>query len=90
MTKISFFPQENITKAERLANKIGSVLHEALINVRIGRMDSNQQPINQATLVMSTATGVSWFYTPLLSGSIVPPYYDGDDKYEIRDITWTG
>lgn len=89
-SRLSFRPQENITKAERLANKIASVIHEWLINVEIGRMDKNSNPTTQAIISVSTSTWVSWNYTPLLTWSFVPPFFDSDPVYEIRDITWTG
>lgn len=89
-SKISFQPQENLSKAERLANRVASIIQEGLMSVTIGRMDSSQNPTTQATLVFSTSTGASWRYTAALSGTITPPFYDGDGKYEIRDITWTG
>ncbi len=89
-SKISFLPQENLWKAERLANKVASILHEWLINVAIGRMDKDRNPTSQAIIHVSTSTGISWEYTPMLSWSIVPPFYDGDVAYKIHDITWTG
>ncbi len=89
-SKISFRPQEDLAKAERLANRISSILHEWLINVTIGRMDVTQSATTQATIGVSTTTGIIWRYTSALSGSFIPPFYDGDAKYEIRDITWTG
>ena len=89
-SKISFLPQENIAKAERLANKVASVLHEWLMNVSIGRMDANKTPTLQAIINISTSTWISWKYTSALSWSFARPFYDGDLKYEIRDITWTG
>lgn len=88
--KVSFRPQENIIKAERLANKIVDVLHESLININIGRMDSTRTPVSTAYVYISTSTGISWYYSPTLSWTFVPPFYDEDVLYEIRDITWTG
>jgi hypothetical protein len=89
-SKISFLPQENLWKAERLANKVASILHEWLINVAIGRMDKDKRPTTRAIIHISTSTGISWEYTPSLTWSIVPPFYDGDVAYKIHDITWTG
>lgn len=89
-SKTSFRPQENLTKAERLANKVASVLHEGLINVTIGRMDMTQNATTQGIIGISTTTGMIWRYTSVLTGSITPPFYDSDPLYEIRDITWTG
>lgn len=34
-SRLSFQPQENLTRAERLANKISSVLHDGLLQVTI-------------------------------------------------------
>jgi prepilin-type N-terminal cleavage/methylation domain-containing protein len=90
LSKFTFNPQENIVKAERLANKIAAVIHEWLINVKIWRMDMARNPVTQAIISFSTSTGMSWRYTSILSGSFAPPFYDGDIRYEIRDITWTG
>lgn len=90
LTKFSYNPQENMTKSERLANKVAASIHEGLINVKIGRMDSARNPVTQAIVGFSTSTGINWRYTALLTGSFAPPFYDGDTKYEIRDITWTG
>ncbi len=89
-TKFSFRPQENLGKAERLANRVASVLHEWLMNVAIGRMDGSQNPTTQANIIVSTSTWISWTYTSHLTGSFVSPFYDLDPLYEIRDITWTG
>ncbi|MBP9779818.1 prepilin-type N-terminal cleavage/methylation domain-containing protein [Candidatus Gracilibacteria bacterium] len=89
-SRISFLPREDVAKAERLANKVASVLHEGLMNVSIGRMDATKQAVTGATISFSTSTGIYWKYTTVMTGSFAPPYYDADLKYEIRDITWTG
>jgi prepilin-type N-terminal cleavage/methylation domain-containing protein len=57
-SRFSYQPQEHLMKAERLANKISSVLHDALLQVTIGRMatDSGGHPIavTGATLTFGT------------------------------------
>lgn len=40
MSRVDFRSQENITKAERMANKIQSLLHTSNVSVMMGRMDT--------------------------------------------------
>jgi prepilin-type N-terminal cleavage/methylation domain-containing protein len=90
MSQISFRSQESITKAERLANKVQSILHDSAVNVMMGRMDKNNIAVTGATLSLTASWGVTqgmtWLYTPSLSGSIRVPFFDNDTKYEIRSI----
>jgi hypothetical protein len=55
MSQISFRPQENITKAERLANKVQSILHISAVNVMMGRMDQNKLAVTGATLTLTAS-----------------------------------
>lgn len=55
MSQISFRPQENLTKAERLANKVQSVLHNSAVNVMMGRMDKNNIAVTGATLSLTAS-----------------------------------
>lgn len=48
--RFSYSPQEDLTKAERLANKISSVLHDGLLQTTIGRMDANNNAVTGAVL----------------------------------------
>ena len=44
MSRVDFRSQENITKAERMANKVQSVLHTSNVSVMMGRMDNPPSP----------------------------------------------
>lgn len=92
MSQISFRPQENLTKAERLANKVQSILHISAVNVMMGRMDRNNVAVTGATLNLTASwggtQGMSWIYTPNMTGSMQVPFFDNDTKYEIRSIKW--
>ena len=39
MSRVNFRAQENITKAERMANKVQSILHSSNVAMMMGRMD---------------------------------------------------
>ncbi len=92
MSQISFRPQENLTKAERLANKVQSVLHNSAVNVMMGRMDKNNIAVTGATLSLTASwggtQGLWWIYTPNMTGALRAPFFDNDAKYEIRSIKW--
>ena len=87
-------PQQHLTRADRLATRIASNLHDALSFIQIGRMDNNIPPeaVTGAVLTFSTGTGgrMTSFYNASLSGAFQAPYYDNDSNYQIDSITWTG
>jgi hypothetical protein len=91
---MSYRPQEHHIKAERLANKISSLLHETSLFLSSGRMDNTDPPqaITGAILTFSTGTGgkISWYYSQNLNGIFQNPYFDGDPNYYIESIEWTG
>ncbi len=96
--RFSYSPQEDLTKAERLANKISSVLHDGLLQTTIGRMDANNNAVTGAVLhfwgsgclTASGWSGITWEYTPYLSGQLRQPFFDGDSNYVLDTIAWTG
>lgn len=96
--RFSYRPQENLTRAERLANKVSSVLHDGLLQITIGRMDGNNNAVTGATLHFGNSgclaasgwSGITWSYTQSLSGQLRPPFFDGDQNYAIDTIAWTG
>ncbi len=98
-SRISFQPQENLTKAERLANKISSVLHGGLLQITIGKMDGNNPPsaVTGAIFTLGTSacplaswgSWITWYYTSTSSGKLLPPYFDTDIKYAIDNIKWS-
>lgn len=95
--RFSYQPQGNLTRAERLANKISSVLHDGLLQTTIGRMDNTGSAVTGATLHFwnsscSTASGgqwITWSYTQYLSGKLLPPFFDQDNDYVLDTISWT-
>lgn len=87
-SRFTLAPQQNITKAERLANKIQSIIQASSVAVMMGRMDQNQIATTGAILTFSTSTGISWRYTDGLSGSLTSPFFDRDTYYEISQIRW--
>lgn len=90
-------PQQSLTKAERLANKIATTLQDANIFLAVGRMDNSNPPQAVTGVVLTFGMGsgvplweISWKYTDNFSGKLIPPYYDGDYNYMIEKIEWTG
>lgn len=88
MSQVNFRAQENITKAERMANKLQNILHTSAVAVMMGRMDQNKIAATGATIRISTSTWVSWNYTSSLNWSFVPPFFDSDNTYQIYSIKW--
>lgn len=90
MSQINFRAQENITKAERLANKVQSLLHTTSVSLMMGRMDSTNKASTWATIVITatgtTGHGISWNLTNSLSGTFLSPFFDADPRYEIKSI----
>jgi len=86
-SQINFRSQENLTKSERLANRLQSLIHSTNVAVMMGRMDQSSIAITGATITLgssgSTTHGMRWRYTDSLSGSIMHPFFDGDPFYEI-------
>jgi hypothetical protein len=62
------------------------------VNVMMGRMDQNKLAVTGATLTLTASwggtQGMTWVYTPSMSGSMRVPFFDNDTKYEIRSIKW--
>lgn len=89
-------PQQSLTKAERLANKIATTLQDANIFLAVGRMDNSNPPQAVTGVILTFGVGtwtngvISWRYTDNFSGKLIPPYYDGDYNYMIEKIEWTG
>ncbi len=88
MSQVDFRAQENITKAERMANKVQSILHTSAVAVMMWRMDQYKVATTGATIQMSTSTGLTWRYTSSLSGKLIPPFFDNDQFYKIHSIKW--
>lgn len=101
-SRFSYQPQEHLARAERLANKISSVLHDGLLQITIGRMAPD--PANPSLALAVTGaivtiwtnnctnlwgSGITWYYTPTLSWQIHPPIFDEDYGYEIESISAT-
>jgi hypothetical protein len=91
LSGISFRANENLTKAERLADKLSQILHDGLLGITVGRMDQTKKPVDHEIISISTSTGISWnFVGTTLSGVFAPPYYDNDTSYQIESISWSG
>lgn len=93
VSQINFRSQENMTKAERIANKIQGILHTSSVSVMMWRMDQYSTGTTWANITISRSGsidhGVSWHYVPtVLSGTLVSPFFDNDPKYEIQSIKW--
>lgn len=93
-SQINFRSQENITKAERIANKLQSILHSSSVSVMMWRMDQSIVPkaTTWATIIISASgvhanpNRVTWQLAPTLSGVFQAPFFDGDPKYQIESI----
>lgn len=89
MSQIDFRPQQNLTNAERIANKIQSIFHTSNVSVMMGRMDQNSVAATGATIELFASWAwhrVDWVLTDTLSGTFQAPFFDGDTKYEIQTI----
>ncbi len=93
LSRVTFKPQENIVKAERLASKIQSILHSSNVSLMLWRMDSNNIATTWATIniyaswVSLSGNTISWQLAPTLSGKLQPPFFnDNDSFYQIESI----
>ena len=95
LSRFTLQPQENITKAERLAAKIQSVIHSSNVSLMMGRMDASWDATTWATIriyaswVTTSGNTLSWQLTPTLSGKLIPPFFnDNDIFYQVESIKW--
>lgn len=87
-------PQTDIEKADRMQVVISSTLRKEVQDISIGKMPKR----DGKTTIMTTLTigtgGISTSYSgrtnEIGSGSFLFPFFDGDTKYVIRNVTWTG
>lgn len=93
----NYSPQTEAEKADRIMVGISSRLRTELQNISMWRMPKRDGVIAWAirldvgtwgmiTTYLTWASGV----TPISRTTFASPYFDGDKKYEIKQVTWTG
>lgn len=96
--RFSFRPQENIVRAERLANKVQSSIHLSNVSVMMGLMDGARVWTTWANIRIGNSWSalhwMRWSYIPTsLTGQFIPPFFDNDPVYQIETIklcVWGG
>lgn len=93
----NYSPQTESEKADRMMVAISGRLKTELQAISMGRMPKRDGVISRAIqidigtggMVSSYLTGSNYSVT-YASGGFRIPFFDGDTKYEIKSVTWTG
>ena len=93
----NYSPQTESEKWDRMMVAISGRLKTELQNMSMGRMPKRngdiawviQLDIGTGGLSMRYLTGMT-ATNPIYTGSFLVPFFDGDRKYEIKTVTWTG
>jgi prepilin-type N-terminal cleavage/methylation domain-containing protein len=88
-------PQTDIEKADRMMIVVSSTLRTEMQNISIGKMPRRDGKTATNTTINISSGGLLTTYTSSVSGVIWSgafsiPFFDGDPKYLIRSVTWTG
>ncbi len=87
-------PQTDMEKSDRMVIAISDILRREMQNISIGKMPKRDGVIAVKTTITIGTWGVttsySWASAEIGSGVFREPYFDGDTKYRIKNVTWTG
>ena len=94
----NYSPQTESEKWDRMMVAISGRLKTELQNMSMGRMPKRNGEIaktiridmSNSAMTMNYFTGVDITGTPFFSGSFRNPFFDGDIKYDIKSVTWSG
>ncbi len=86
-------PQNDMERSDRMVVSISSTLRTEVQNVTIGKMPRHNGLISTKTILTIWTWGLytsySWTTGEIGSGAFINPYFDGDTKYIIKNVTWT-
>ena len=88
-------PQTDIEKADRMMIVVSSTLRTEMQNISIGKMPRRDGKTATTTTITVWTGGMVTTYTSsvhgvIWSGAFISPFFDGDVKYTINSVTWTG
>lgn len=87
-------PQTDMEKSDRMVVAISSTIRTETQNMSIGKMPRNNGYVSKMTVITiwtgGMLTSYSWSNGMIWSGTFVNPYFDGDSKYAIKSVIWTG
>lgn len=99
ISSISIFdwrPNTEIERVERMKNAVASTLRTEIQNVSLGRMPKRDARISRYTIMTIGTWGITTQHktsansTDIDTQYFVSPYFEGDTKYSISRVTWTG
>jgi prepilin-type N-terminal cleavage/methylation domain-containing protein len=94
MIRFDFNPRTNSEKVELMAVSLASQLRTEIQNISIGKMPIYDGRTAKQTEITIWPAGMTTRYlsgtTVIATNTFTPPYFEGDTKYVIQSVIWTG